>query len=231
MSNRGSSWITLKFRGVVDVIRASRYQSNYVALQRNRPIVSAARTERGYWMHPGQQFYSTNSINPSTNPKGIKDVKPQAEALAPASKILTFSHWLRWVLGMVLSLLLPFWKPYWKKLQIVEVQTKQITWFVKWGQNVHSVEAEFVVEEAEAVAKMVEKVAMVTEKVSEDVAEMLPEDGKLRKAALVVERASKEAAHDAQLTEEFLHKVEELKNDLDDLEAFVEPVIDKIVKM
>ena len=36
---------------------------------------------------------------------------------------------------------------------------------------------------------------------------MLPEDGKLRKAALVVERASKEAAHDAQLTEEFLHKV------------------------
>lgn len=71
----------------------------------------------------------------------------------------------------------------------------------------HSVEAEFVVEEAEAVAKVVEKVATVAEKVSEDVAEMLPEDGKLRKAALVVERASKEAAHDAQLTEEFLHKV------------------------
>lgn len=67
MSNRGSSWITLKFRGVVDVIRASRYQSSYVALQRNRPIVSAARTERGYWMHPGQQFYSNNT---STNPKG-----------------------------------------------------------------------------------------------------------------------------------------------------------------
>lgn len=87
------------------------------------------------------------------------------------------------------------------------IQTKQITWFVKWGQNVHSVEAEFVVEEAEAVAKVVEKVATVAEKVSEDVAEMLPENGKLRKAALVVERASKEAAHDAQLTEEFIHKV------------------------
>lgn len=71
----------------------------------------------------------------------------------------------------------------------------------------HSAEAEFVVEEAEAVAKVVEKVATVAEKVSEDVAEMLPENGKLRKAALVVERASKEAAHDAQLTEEFLHKV------------------------
>ncbi|NP_001236514.1 uncharacterized protein LOC100500336 [Glycine max] len=211
MSNRGSSWIALEFRGVVDVIRASRYQSSCVALQRNRPIVSAARTERGYWMHPGQQFYSNNT---STNPKGIKDVKAQPEAPAPASKIFTFfPHWLRWVLGMVLSLLLPFWKSYWRKLQIIQA------------------EAEFVVEEAEAVAKVVEKVATVAEKVSEDVAEMLPENGKLRKAALVVERASKEAAHDAQLTEEFIHKVEELKNDLDDLEAFVEPVIDKIVKI
>ena len=45
------------------------------------------------------------------------------------------------------------------------IQTKQITWFVKWGQNVHSAEAEFVVEEAEAVAKVVEKVATVAENV------------------------------------------------------------------
>lgn len=71
----------------------------------------------------------------------------------------------------------------------------------------NSGEAEFVIEEAEAVAKVVEKVAKVAEKVSEDVAEMLPEDGKLRKATLVVEHASKEAAHDAQLTQQFIHKV------------------------
>lgn len=63
------------------------------------------------------------------------------------------------------------------------------------------------VEEVEEVAKVVEKVATVAEKVSEDVAEMLPEDGKLRKAALVVEHASKQTAHDAELTEEFVHKV------------------------
>ncbi|RDX77912.1 hypothetical protein CR513_41878 [Mucuna pruriens] len=212
MSRRGSSWITQKFRSVVDIVRATKYQSSYVGLQRNRPIVSAARTERGYWMHPGQQFFSTNS-NISTNAKGIKDVKVQPDAPAPASKIFTFSNWLRWVLGIVLSVLLPFWKPYWGKLQRIEG------------------EAELVVEEVEVVAKVVEKVAMVAEKVTEDVAEMLPEDGKLRKAALVVQHASKQAAHDAQLTEEFVHKVEELKNDLDDLEAFVEPVIDKIVKI
>ncbi|TKY59471.1 hypothetical protein E2542_SST16560 [Spatholobus suberectus] len=211
MSNRGPSWITQKFRGVLDVVRASKFQSSYVALQRNRPIVSAARTERSYWMHPGQQFYSTNS-NTNTNPEGIKDVKVQPEAPAPASKFFTFPYWVRWVLGMVLSLLLPFWKPYWEKLHRIEE------------------EAEFVVEEAEEVAKVVEKMATVAEKVSEDVAEMLPEDGKLRKAALVAERASKQVAHDAQLTEEFIHKVEELKNDLGDVEAFVEPVMDKIVK-
>ena len=71
----------------------------------------------------------------------------------------------------------------------------------------HSGEAEDVVEEVEKVASVVEKVATVAEKVSEDVAEMLPEDGNLKKAALMVERASEQAAHDAQLTKQFIHKV------------------------
>lgn len=63
------------------------------------------------------------------------------------------------------------------------------------------------VEEAEKVAEVVEKVATVAEKASEDVAEMLPEDGKLKKVALGVESAAKQVAHGAQLTEEFIHKV------------------------
>ncbi|XP_014516104.1 uncharacterized protein LOC106773860 [Vigna radiata var. radiata] len=210
-----SSWITLKFRAVLHVLRATNFQSSYVGLQKNRPIVSAATPQTVHCLHPNLQFYSTNTNNTSTNAKGIKDEKIQPEPAAPAhaSKTFSFSYWLRWILGMTLSVLLPFWKPYWKKLQRIEG------------------EAEFVIEEAEAVAKVVEKVAKVAEKVSEDVAEMLPEDGKLRKATLVVEHASKEAAHDAQLTQQFIHKVEELKNDLDDIQAFVEPVIDKIVKI
>lgn len=65
----------------------------------------------------------------------------------------------------------------------------------------------FVIEEVEKVAGVVEKVAIVAEKVSEEVAEKLPEDGKLKKAVLVVESVSKHAAHDAQLTKEFIHKV------------------------
>lgn len=74
-------------------------------------------------------------------------------------------------------------------------------------QNFLSEEAEVVVEEVEKVAKVVEKVAMVAEKVSEDVAEMFPKDSNLHNAALVLERASEHAAHGAQQTEEFIHKV------------------------
>jgi hypothetical protein len=72
---------------------------------------------------------------------------------------------------------------------------------------VSSGEAEIVMEGVEKVAEVVEKVANVAEKVSEDVAEMLPEDGELKKVALVVETASKQASHGAQTTEEFIHKV------------------------
>ncbi|XP_027345494.1 uncharacterized protein LOC113857617 [Abrus precatorius] len=208
MSTRGS-WITLKFRSVLDVIYATKFQLSYSGLRRNRPIVSAARIESGYWMHSGLQFFSTNN-NTNTNAKGVKNVTVQPQA--PASTIFTFPHWLRWVLGTVLSFLLPFWKHNWEKLQRIEG------------------EVEVVAEEVEKVAKVVEKVATVAEKVSEDMAEILPENGKLKKAALVVERASEQVVHDAQLTEEFIHMVEELKNDLDDLETFAEPVIDKIVK-
>lgn len=64
----------------------------------------------------------------------------------------------------------------------------------------NSGKGEFVVEE-------VEKVAIVAEKVCEEVAEKFPEDGKLKKATLMVECVSKHVAHHAQLTKEFVHKV------------------------
>ena len=64
-----------------------------------------------------------------------------------------------------------------------------------------------VVEEVEGVAKVVEKAATVAEKISAEVADKLPEKGKLQEAALFVEHVAEEAAHDAQLTENFIHKV------------------------
>lgn len=65
-----------------------------------------------------------------------------------------------------------------------------------------------VVEEVEKAAEVVEKVATVAEKVSEEVAESIPDDNsKLKEAAIWLEKASKAAAHDAQLTQDLIHKV------------------------
>ncbi|XP_058760717.1 uncharacterized protein LOC131634054 isoform X2 [Vicia villosa] len=184
-----SSWMTLKFRGVVDVIRASRFQlSHGGGFKRNTPIVTVSKVGNSYWMQPGIQFFSTKR-NTSTHANRVK-----------------------WVLCSLLSFMLPFWRQNWAKLQRIEE------------------EAEFVIEEAEKVAEVIEKVAEEAEKVSENIAEKLPEDAKLKKAALVVENVSKQVAHDAQITEQFIHKIEEVADDIEDLESFVERVIDKIVK-
>ncbi|KAI3439261.1 uncharacterized protein J3R85_004988 [Psidium guajava] len=108
-----------------------------------------------------------------------------------------FPTWVRWVTGSILSLLIPFWKLKWDKLQQIEG------------------EAEEVIEDAEILAEVVEKVATVAEKVSAQVADKLPEDSKLKEAALFVEHVSETAAHDAHLTENFIHEVDELKQEVD----------------
>lgn len=64
-----------------------------------------------------------------------------------------------------------------------------------------------VVEEVENVAEVVEMVAVKVEKVSSEVADKLPENGKLKETALVVEQISKAAAKDAQVALDFIHKV------------------------
>lgn len=71
----------------------------------------------------------------------------------------------------------------------------------------HIGEAEVVMEEVDNVAKDVERVATVAEKVSADVAEKLPTHTKLKQIALLIERVSELAAQDAQLTQQFIHKV------------------------
>ncbi|CAH2051891.1 unnamed protein product [Thlaspi arvense] len=123
-----------------------------------------------------------------------------------------FPSWGRWAIGSAISLVLSFWNN--KRIQ----KLKQIEG-----------EAELAVEGVEAVAEMVEKVASATEKLAEEVTEKLPEKSKLKQAALVLENISKVAAHEAHTTQEFLHKVEKVTQDLDDLEAMIEPLVDIIV--
>lgn len=68
-------------------------------------------------------------------------------------------------------------------------------------------EVEMVADAVENAAEIVEKVATVTEKVSSRVADRLPEDAKLKNAALLVEHAAKEAAEEAHLAKDIIHKV------------------------
>ena len=79
--------------------------------------------------------------------------------------------------------------------------------YVKLDATDASREAEVVVEEVEKEENVVERMAITAEVISEDVAEKLPENGKLKKAALEVESVSKRVPHDAHATQEFIHKV------------------------
>lgn len=77
-------------------------------------------------------------------------------------------------------------------------------------------------EMAETAADVVEKVATMAEKMASDAAKNLPEDGKLKGAALFVEHASKEVAEEAHLAKDIIHKVDEVKHEV---EMFVEPIV------
>ncbi|KAL7002998.1 hypothetical protein U1Q18_004156 [Sarracenia purpurea var. burkii] len=160
----------------------------------------------GHSMHDGLRMIRPDAAGISTNATADK-VPPSA----PPPQKPNFPTWAKWLLGSVLSIVLPFWGPKWKNLLLFEGKVEEV------------------VEEVEIVAEVVEKVANTAEKVAEEVVENLPDTGKLKEAALLVEHVSIVTAQDAELTKVFIHKVEELKDDLTDLGAMVEPVIDKII--
>ncbi|XP_004292518.1 PREDICTED: uncharacterized protein LOC101310960 [Fragaria vesca subsp. vesca] len=150
----------------------------------------------------GLRLFSSTSNKPCTKLE---------QPLPATTSRQTISTWVRWIFGSLLSILIPFWThKYWRNLQMIEG------------------EAEVVMEEVDNVAKDVERVATVAEKVSADVAEKLPTHTKLKQIALLIERVSELAAQDAQLTQQFIHKVDALKEDLEDLEKLVKPAVNKI---
>ncbi|XP_058096949.1 uncharacterized protein LOC131242372 isoform X1 [Magnolia sinica] len=117
-----------------------------------------------------------------------------------------FRTWTRWAFGSILFLILPFWKREWVKFLAIEDEVEKVA------------------EVVETAAEVVEEVASVAETVLSEVANRLPDDSKLKDAVLMVERVSKTTAKDAQLTIDFIHKVDELKQEV---EALAEPVIDR----
>lgn len=80
-------------------------------------------------------------------------------------------------------------------------------------------------EEAAEVAALV---ASKTENVMAVIAVKLPENSLLKEAAVAIENASAVVAKDAQFTCNFIHKVEDVEQDLKDLEKMVEPFIEKV---
>ncbi|XP_060973432.1 uncharacterized protein LOC115725598 isoform X2 [Cannabis sativa] len=181
--------------------------SSSVWMQRKSPERMIGRY--GYSYQGLKLFSSTNRdwTTFGTMNKEIK-VHPVIKAPIPAASnsqsYSFFPYWGRWFLGSLVTFL-PFSYDKWVKLRALEGR------------------AEMVVEEVENVAEMVEKVALVAEKMSSEVGDELPENGTLKKTAMLVERLSHKAAQEAHLTKQFIHKVDELKEDLEKLETLIEP--------
>ncbi|KAJ8619090.1 hypothetical protein MRB53_015276 [Persea americana] len=108
--------------------------------------------------------------------------------------------WFNWVLGWIFSMILPFANLKGGNLLRLAGPLKQI---------------EEVVEEVEEVVEIVEKVAEGVEKVSSELAENIPDNEMLKGTALAVEKLSKEVEKDAKLTMELMHKVDDIKGEVE----------------
>ncbi|XP_024933501.3 uncharacterized protein LOC107427618 isoform X1 [Ziziphus jujuba] len=212
------SWASYKFRSMLELIRPgiSAFSSSMNTVYHrnsNSSGMPMAKFGYGFPKHQGLQLFGNTTGSKTLTTFGTNMVKDgnKEQVPPPVPPQNNILYWARWVLGSILTLLLPFWKQYWGKLQRIEGKV------------------EMVAEEVESVAEVVEKVAIKAEKVSSEVANVLPDNGKLKETALIVEHISKIAAQDAQLTLDIIHKVDALKHDFEELETLVEPVVDKIV--
>ncbi|KAL8536226.1 hypothetical protein ACS0TY_011742 [Phlomoides rotata] len=135
----------------------------------------------------------------------------QVQQTTPFPSKFVFSKWMKRVLGSLVLVLLPFWKNKWDTLLTLEG------------------EAEKVVEEVEVVVEVVEKVATTAEKVAEVVEKQLPDNSKIKEATQVMEHVSSVAAHNVQLIQNLINKVDDVKQDVEELEKIVEPIVDKMI--
>lgn len=204
------------------LIEAFRRSGNASQVHHCRWINTIARVgPNGFPVHRGLQLinpYSTRrmskmySVKDETEEGGLAEDSAPLPPPPPPPPRFNFPVWARWVLGSVLTFIIPIWKQKWTQIRRIEA------------------EAEMVVEGVEIAAEAVEKVATAVEKESADVAAKLPDDSKWKEAASLVERFSEEAAKDARLMGDVLHKVEALKDDATNLEKFVEPIVHKITE-
>ncbi|XP_026435588.1 uncharacterized protein LOC113333294 isoform X3 [Papaver somniferum] len=194
------------FRNIFVIL--TRYRSSVNSpITYNRPDVPISKHRCGSDdQNQGLQLlkpddYAVHTAESLTKITRKVDMDRTVQQLTPSdttSVYRSWTLWTRWILGAMLTLILPFWKAKWQKLLRLE-------------------------EVVEHVAETVEKVAVVTEKLSMEMADKIPGDGELKKAVLFVERVSQEAEKDARLTEDILHKLDDLK---EDVEKLIDPIFD-----
>ncbi|KAL6646041.1 hypothetical protein ACP70R_001049 [Stipagrostis hirtigluma subsp. patula] len=137
------------------------------------------------------------------------DIVPADLAAAAASRggvrigsSPTIPTWARWVLGGVVCTVVPFYK----RVRHIEDEAVRIV---------------------ENAVEAVEHIAEVTEKIAANVADQLPEDGSLQKAAEKVEYIAEVVDNDADKVEAITEKIDKVGDEID---AAVEPVIEELEK-
>ncbi|CAA0806711.1 Unknown protein [Striga hermonthica] len=192
-------------------VSGSSWRSNQ-ANHRGPPTYTVGR---GRLVDQGLRFLSVSSRQYTQPMLGMENAPPeevQVQQALPTSPTFGFSNWMRWLLGSILSLLLPLWNNKWDNLLKLEVKATKV------------------VDEVEVVAEVVAEVAATADKALAEVAKQLPDNSKLKEAAQVMEHVSNVAAQEAQLVEDIIHKVGDLKQNLEDLDAMVEPIVEKMTK-
>ncbi|ONK75608.1 uncharacterized protein A4U43_C03F18680 [Asparagus officinalis] len=144
-------------------------------------------------------------LHAQSKPKmGITNARDDSNPPSPPPPRFPFYIWAKWILGTALTIILPFWRQKWRSLLKLEGEVEMVAGAV------------------DNVAKVVEEVAMVTEKMAEDAAESLPEDDhKLKDALVCIENVSKKVVEEAHLTQDIIHKVDDLK---EEVETLIDPI-------
>ncbi|KAK6136474.1 hypothetical protein DH2020_029770 [Rehmannia glutinosa] len=183
--------------------------------QTNHRDLPPCNSRCGGLVDQGLRFISVTSracSQPKLGMEKDQSEEVQVQPTLPAAPKFGLSNWVKWLLGSILSFMLPLWTNKWHNMLTLE------------GKAVR------VVEEVEVVAEVVEKVATTADKALAEVANQLPDNSKLKEAAQIMEHVSSVAAQDAQLIENIIHKAAHVKQDVEELEKMVEPIVDEIIK-
>ncbi|KAL3638878.1 hypothetical protein CASFOL_016785 [Castilleja foliolosa] len=172
-------------------IDPSRGSKSRISISSSSNIVASYNQNRSF-------LWSNNSIKVKKDDKNrrtffVRSVIPGAPP--PSQPPFNF---INWIVGVSITIILPFITHKW-------------TSFLKLKNEV-----ETAVQTVEDIVEAVEEVTEGVEKAAEKIAEDLPEGGAFRKAVDFVEHVAERANRDAQLVDDFIDKVQEVEEKIED---------------